>query len=152
MTDEKSEFRGTCYCGAVEVTVQGPPAASAFCHCTSCRKWHAAPVNAWSIWPADMVTITGDVVTAEEHDASRRVACARCGGAVANRKPLIDMVVVYAMTLAGSGLPFKPASHIFYAERVMDFADGLPKYADTPEAFGGSGNRIEEPKRTRWRG
>jgi hypothetical protein len=60
------------------------------------------------------------------------------------------MTVVYAMTLADSGLVFAPASHIFYSERVMDFADSLPKFADMPERMGGSGKRLEEPEKTGW--
>jgi hypothetical protein len=28
---------GDCFCGAVEVTVTGEPAAEGFCHCSSCQ-------------------------------------------------------------------------------------------------------------------
>ncbi len=40
---------GTCFCGAVEVTVTGEPAAMGYCHCDSCRQWSAGPVNAFSL-------------------------------------------------------------------------------------------------------
>lgn len=152
MSDQSEEYRGTCYCGSVEVVVQGPPKSSAICHCHSCRKWHAAPINAWSIWRSENVSITGGpVITSHENEASGRVSCAKCGGCVANHKPKVNMTVVYPMTLAGSGLKFEPASHIFYSERVMDFADGLPKFADMPERMGGTGDRIDEPGKTGWR-
>ena len=62
------------------------------------------------------------------------------------------MTVVYPMTLAGSGLSYAPAFHIFYAERVMDVADGLPKFAQMPEQFGGSGEQIAEPEKSGWCG
>ncbi len=153
MTAEDQSYQGTCYCGAVEVEVQGEPAASAICHCHSCRKWHAAPLNAWSIWPSAKVTISGGAtITSDTDEASGRVSCAKCGGCVANHKPKANMTVVYPMTLAGSGLAYSPAFHIYYDERVMDVADGLPKYADMPEAFRGSGERVDEPEKTGWCG
>ena len=143
-------YSGSCYCGAVTVEVEGPPAAAAYCHCHSCRKWHAAPINAWAVWPADKVTFSGEIVTSETNEASKRISCARCGGNVANGKPARDMMVVYPMTLAGSGLKYEPAFHLFYAERVIDVADGLPKFVDAPEQLGGSGKLIDEPEKTGW--
>jgi hypothetical protein len=151
MAGHAEEYQGSCYCGSVKVTVTGSPRSSAICHCHSCRKWHAAPINAWSIWKTDDVSITGGpVITSSQNEASGRVTCEKCGGCVANHKPKVNMTVVYPMTLAGSGLKYEPACHIFYSERVMDFADGLPKFADMPEKMGGTGKRIEEPETTGW--
>ncbi|NNF80597.1 MAG: GFA family protein [Rhizobiales bacterium] len=153
MSAEDTKYQGACYCGAVEVSVAGDPAASAICHCHSCRKWHAAPLNAWSIWPSAQVTISGgETITSATDEASGRVSCAACGGCVANHKPKAGMTVVYPMTLLGSGLTFVPAFHIYYAERVMDLADGLPKFADMPEGFRGSGEMLDEPEKTGWCG
>ena len=63
------------------------------------------------------------------------------------------MTVVYPMILAGAEdpLPFKPSFHIFYDERVMDLADGLPKFVALPPDFGGTGETIEEAGYTGWR-
>ena len=153
MSDEPKIYEGGCYCGAVTVSVAGEPAASAMCHCHSCRKWHAAPINAWCIWPTDAVTFSGgETITSKTSDASGRVSCAKCGGCLANHKPKVNMTVVYPMTLAGSGLAYRPAFHIFYDERVMDVADGLPKFAQMPEQFGGSGEQADEPASSGWCG
>ncbi|MFP6740763.1 MAG: GFA family protein, partial [Alphaproteobacteria bacterium] len=35
--------KGTCYCGAVEVTATGAPFAMGYCHCKDCRAWSAGP-------------------------------------------------------------------------------------------------------------
>ena len=59
MSQENTVYKGSCYCGAVTVTVAGPPAAAGYCHCLECRKWHSAPINAFSIWPDANVTIDG---------------------------------------------------------------------------------------------
>ena len=148
----ENEYKGSCYCGAVEVSVKGEPAVAAICHCHSCRKWHAAPINAWAIWPEDAVAITGETVKSVADEASGRISCSKCGGCVANHKPARNMMVVYPMTLAGSGLEYKPAFHIFYDERVMDIADGLKKFASVPEQFGGTGELVEEPDACAWIG
>jgi hypothetical protein len=41
--------RGSCFCGAVELTVTGAPEVMGYCHCSSCRKWSAGPVNAFTL-------------------------------------------------------------------------------------------------------
>ena len=44
MSGEKT-YQGSCFCGAVEFTVTGEPAAMGFCHCESCRHRPAVHVN-----------------------------------------------------------------------------------------------------------
>lgn len=153
MNDDNTVHKGSCYCGAVGVTVQGPPAAALFCHCGDCRKWHSAPIAAISIWPNANVTIDGPTIVSQVDEGSGRTSCSKCGGCVAIRKPAFDMTGVYAMTLSGSDQTYKfePGFHIFYNERVMEVNDGLPKFADLPEPFGGSGNTVAESGGAGWR-
>ena len=33
------------------------PLACGYCHCKNCRTWHAAPLNAWTVWPNEAVRI-----------------------------------------------------------------------------------------------
>ena len=40
---------GTCFCGAVTVEVTGAPLEMGYCHCSSCRAYSGAPVNASSM-------------------------------------------------------------------------------------------------------
>ena len=103
-------------------------------------------------WPADEVSTNGETVTSQTNAASGRVSCTVCGGCVANKKPEHGITVVYPMTLSGSGYEFKPGFHLFYSERVMDIADGLPKFIDAPSQIGGSGELIDEPAATGWSG
>ena len=51
-------MHGKCFCGAVEIEVAGEPKVMGFCHCTSCRSWGAAPVNAFSLWDPQAETVT----------------------------------------------------------------------------------------------
>lgn len=146
-----STHSGTCYCGNVKVTVEGDPVVAGYCHCTSCRKWHSAPINAWAAWMEGDVTIEGETIASTHNSESQRISCVNCGGNVANGKPTKGLMVVYPMTLAESDLKFEPAFHIFHAERVMDVADGLPKFVDAPKEAGFSGVLDAEPAATGWK-
>ena len=42
------------------------------------------------------------------------------------------------------GLVYAPTMHVHYGEKVMSVRDGLPKFADMPAAFGGSGKELPE--------
>ena len=149
MNVNEDKHEGACFCGQVRLEVTGKAVVSGYCHCHSCRKWHAAPINAWTLWPSDAVQIIAgeDKVHAfnlqGEGGTSTRLSCTSCGGAVANMKPQLSMTIVYAMTLADSSYKFEPALHIFYAERVEDMSDSLPKFVDVPTEYGGSGELIE---------
>jgi hypothetical protein len=54
----ENAYNGSCFCGAVQFTVSGEPAAMGYCHCESCRHWSAGPVNAFSLWNPDAVQAT----------------------------------------------------------------------------------------------
>lgn len=38
----------------------------------------------------------------------------------------------------------EPALHVFYANKTVSVKDGLPKFADMPADFGGSGEVLPE--------
>lgn len=141
-------YTGKCYCGQVQVSVTGEPRMLGLCHCTSCRAWHGAPFTAFAGMPSDAVEITGETTRADHREESGRLSCAVCGGAVANVKPAWDVTVIYASVV--KELPFKPTLHLHYGERVMDIADGLPKFVNGPEQIGGTGTMAEEPELTRY--
>jgi len=142
-------YEGGCLCGGVKVEVVGPPVAAGLCHCESCRTWHAAPVNAFSVWPNEAVRVTQGEELLENYqtEKSNRHWCRRCGSGLMNRLGN-ESTVVYAMVLVGSGYVQQPSCHIYCEESVFDMQDGLPKYVDLPTEFGGSGETVEEPSRT----
>ena len=53
-----TKHEGSCLCGSVKLEVLGAPATAGICHCESCRIWHAAPFNAWTLWKNENVRIT----------------------------------------------------------------------------------------------
>ena len=51
-------YEGSCLCGQIRIQVTGSPVSAGYCHCKTCRTWHAAPVNAYATWPNEAVRIT----------------------------------------------------------------------------------------------
>src|SRR5215813_591019 len=108
MPNEK-EYKGRCFCGAVELSVAGQPAAMGYCHCNSCREWSAGPVNAFTLWPPSAVEITRGAELLGSHaknPSSVRKWCTRCGGHVLTDHPGFKLTDVYAAVIPG--LEFKP--------------------------------------------
>lgn len=139
------KYSGACFCGLVKLEVAGAPEAMGYCHCQSCRSWSGGPVNAFSLWKPDAVSIVSGeehIATFQKTEASQRQYCAKCGGHLMTRHPSLGLVDVFAATIPL--LSFDPEIHVNYAERVISMRDGLPKMADFPVAFGGSGKTIDE--------
>jgi hypothetical protein len=137
--------QGTCFCGAVAVEVTGAPEAMGYCHCASCRLWSAGPVNAFTLWKPENVTVTkGDDKLGHfaKTAMSDRKFCTVCGGHVMTDHPGLGLVDVYAAIIPT--LAFAPVVHVNYSESVLPIRDGLPKLKDFPAEFGGSGETMPE--------
>lgn len=145
MSDKDQSYQGSCFCGAVQFTVTGQPAAQGYCHCESCRHWSAGPVNAFTLWAPDALTVTqGAEDIGEYHKTgnSHRKWCRKCGGHVFTDHPGFKLVDVYAATIPT--FPFQPAVHVNYQETCLHIQDGLPKFKDFPAEMGGSGETLAE--------
>ena len=145
-------YTGSCFCGAVEFTLRGAPEAMAYCHCESCRQWSAGPVNAFTLWKPDNLTITKgkenigvfDKIAAIENTAgpSQRKWCKSCGGHVCIEHPMMGVIDVPAALIAG--MNFEPGFHVHYQATVHRMQDGLPKCKDLQAEAGGSGEELPE--------
>ena len=138
-------YAGSCFCGAVTLEVTGSPEAMGYCHCVSCRTWSGGPVNAFTLWKAEAITIKSGadlIATFQKSPLSQRQYCKNCGGHLMNRHPPLGLVDVFASTIPS--LPFAPGVHVNYAETVLRMRDGLPKLKDFPAEMGGSGEAVPE--------
>src|SRR4249920_2077408 len=124
---QMTTHKGRCFCGAVEIEVQGAPEAMGYCHCSSCRSWSAAPVNAFTLWKPENVKVTKG---------------AEFVGHFMNNHPPLGLVDVYAATIPS--VKFVPGVHVNYSETVLPMKDGLPKLRDFPAELGGSGVAVPE--------
>ena len=116
-----------------------------YCHCESCREWSAGPVNAFTLWKPENVTVTKGadrIGSFAKTPMSARQFCTLCGGHLMSEHPPLGLTDVYAATIPT--LRFAPAVHVNYQETVLPMRDGLPKLKDFPAAFGGSGETMAE--------
>ena len=138
-------YDGSCFCGAVRLTVSGEPAGAGYCHCDSCRTWSAGPVNAFTLWKSENVKVTqgADKLGSYNKTAnSFRKWCKTCGGHVMTEHPQWGLTDVYAAVIRD--FPFHAGVHVNYQETVLPLRDGLPKQKDLPKELGGSGSAIAE--------
>jgi len=138
-------YEGSCFCGAVTISVTGEPVAQGYCHCESCRSWSAGPVNAFTLWNPEAVKVTRgaeQVGVYHKTERSYRKFCKACGGHLMTDHPHWKLVDVYAATIPR--FTPQPAVHVNYAETVLRMKDGLPKFKDVPSERGGSGVTIPE--------
>lgn len=129
-----------CFCGAVELELDGAPEAMGYCHCESCRRWSAGPVNAFSLWPMSAVRVVkgkDKLGGYAKSPASLRRWCTECGGHVMTEHPNWGLIDVYAAVI--EDFKFVPGVHVHYQETVLPVADDVQKLRDLPEAMGGSG-------------
>ena len=143
--DNPTKHEGSCFCGAVRLTVSGEPAGMGYCHCTSCRTWSAGPVNAFTLWKPESVEITkgaDNLGTYQKTPNSLRKWCKTCGGHVLTEHPGFGLTDVYAAVIRD--FSFQPGVHVNYSETVLHMHDGLPKQKDFPKELGGSGTVVAE--------
>jgi hypothetical protein len=139
------KHKGSCFCGAAEIEVTGAPAEMGYCHCSSCRAFSGAPVNAFTLWKPEQVKVTKGAELIGRFNkvgTSDRQHCKRCGGHIMTAHPTFGLVDVYAAVIPT--LPFKPSVHLNYSETVLPMKDGLPKLRDFPTAVGGTGQTVPE--------
>jgi hypothetical protein len=144
MANDKS-YKGSCFCGAVQFTVTGEPAAMGYCHCDSCRSWSAGPVNAFTLWKPQALRITrgaDNIASFAKTANSQRKWCKACGGHLFTDHPQWSLVDVYAAVIPD--FPYKPGVHVHYQESRLPLRDGLPKMRDLPKEMGGSGAVLAE--------
>ena len=137
--------KGSCFCGAVQLTVSGAPAAMGYCHCESCRSWSAGPVNAFTLWKPEAVQVTrgaDNIGSFHKTPNSHRKWCKTCGGHLFTQHPGWELVDVYAAVIPD--FIHQPGVHVNYQETKLRINDGLPKMKDLPAEMGGSGIAIAE--------
>ena len=149
---KKDDYKGSCFCGAVQFSLRGEPEAMAYCHCDSCRRWSAGPVSAFTLWKPENVQLIqgsenigafdGNPGTDEETVVSERKWCKVCGGHVFTEHPTMGLIDVPAAVI--EDFSFDPGFHVHYQETVHHIKDGLPKFKDLPEQAGGSGENLPE--------
>ena len=150
--NENGNHIGQCFCGDVKFTISGEPEAMGYCHCNSCRRWSAGPVNAFTLWKPDTIKVFKGLnnigsfnknpgTNFESIDSVRRW-CKTCGGHIFTEHPGMELTDVPSSVI--NNFDFKPSFHVNYQETVQPMKDGLPKFKDMPAEAGGTGEELTE--------
>ncbi len=77
-------IEGGCFCGKVRYAMEDTSYLSANCHCTMCRRVHAAPYVTWLVVPVDKFRyLTAKPAQMESSATGTRYFCSACGTHVA---------------------------------------------------------------------
>ncbi len=139
---------GSCLCGKVRWTIDGPLTDMTHCHCSMCRKAHGAPFATYAMAARDAVTwLSGEDSTAtwESSPGIERAFCVECGSVVPSpdEHPEVEMPVGGLDGDPGA----RPQAHIFAASAAPwhVFADSLPRHDTWPAMT--PGPVVEQPPR-----
>jgi|GEM_PF-6393556 len=124
---------GQCGCGGVRFTLDSAKGKGA-CHCGVCRRTSGGVYIEWvTKRPESSALELADGVTLTELQTSSyltRKSCSRCGASVVNRAALDNGYVGdnWMAALLDDPGAVPRTHHIYYADRIVDVDDGLPKF------------------------
>ena len=128
--------RTTCHCGDVSITVDlsVPPMSSSICHCSTCRKLSGGVAMATVLFPSAAVEVKSASGAALLETATskhvRRLRCSACHSPVLATLGTERVGVPLALFDAPVPDGWSPQHHMWYSKRVIDAADGLPKFTE----------------------
>ena len=126
-----STHHGSCLCGNVKFTIDGPIGAPDACHCTACRKQSGHYFASGNVKRAAL-TITGaeHLKWYQSSEKVRRGFCGNCGSSLFWDPPEQDYDwIAVAMGALDGPTDVSLQHHIFVAEKgdYYTIADGLPQ-------------------------
>lgn len=125
-------IHAACMCKAVRLELTPPAISCDHCHCSMCRRAHAAPIVTWSNMPEAQVKVSAGESLLTHYRSSPeaiRSFCSICGTQLmfrSTRWPGETHVPTATLLDPPDKLP---REHVYYDERVSwyECADDLPK-------------------------
>lgn len=146
-------YKGKCECGSVQFECNGDPLFLQYCHCDKCREVMAMSERALDHhgYALTAAYLTQDFKIAAGENAleevirnnSKLLLCHTCKCQIygISLDPAMQGGIGVNTNNFAQPLPesFKPSRHTWYVQREVDFDDGLPKFKDSPQEQGGTG-------------
>ena len=138
--------QGSCPCGGVRYTIDGPVRDVLVCHCNACREatggpWPASAAERRHLVVSDSSALAWDPAAVSEHGASRG-RCSTCGTIVFWDAP-DRRTVSFAVATLGDRGGIEVAGHVWMAEE----ADGAAERVEPPTYARGLPSSVEVPWR-----
>ncbi len=126
-----SKASGSCNCGGVKYTVDGPMREIVACHCSQCRKQSGHFYAATNAANSDLtIEDSGTLKWYAASDIAKRGFCGTCGSVLFWKPNDGDYTSIMAGTLEGDAGCLKLDRLIFVADKgaYYDIDDGLPQF------------------------
>ena len=129
--------KGSCLCGGVRYEIHGELTGVMNCHCSKCRKFHAAAfrTRAW-VKTSDFHWTGGEhLLTYFESSPGRlRSFCRVCGSNLITKLQNNPELYGFPLGTLDTDPGVKPTCHCFVGSKASwyDIADGLPQHQEFP--------------------
>lgn len=133
--DDPKITTGGCQCGAVRFALTGAPILTALCHCSMCRKAHAAPAVAWAMYAESQLRWTlGQPKGYASSADGLRGFCADCGTPLSFSASYLPELIDIPIGSLDDPNALCPQLQYWYSEHLawMDEAHALPQFAEFP--------------------
>jgi len=125
-----TQVKGTCGCGSVAFTVQGPLGDVSWCHCSKCQRFHGGP-GAYTSIPRGVISFQrrDGLAWWDASPTVQRGFCKQCGSSLFFSDSNESTLAV----CAGALIPptgMKSTMHIFVGSKPdwYEVNDGLPQH------------------------
>ena len=128
-------IEGGCQCGAVRYAVSGEPVMAAICHCSMCRRAHAAPAVAWAMYQEGQVRFSkAQPKTFASSPEAQRGFCQVCGTQISFTASFMPGLIDITVGSLDNPELVKPTLHYWHSKHLSwaEFADTLPRYPELP--------------------
>ncbi|AHL75594.1 aldehyde-activating protein [Stutzerimonas stutzeri] len=123
--------RGSCLCRRVTYEINGPLTDVLNCHCSMCRKLHAAAFRTRArIASRDWKTLSGveSIKFYESSSGEHKAFCSTCGSSLFTRFDAYPEVLGFPLGTLDTDPGVKPTRNVYVANKApwFDITDDLP--------------------------
>ncbi|GGY01044.1 aldehyde-activating protein [Litchfieldella qijiaojingensis] len=139
-----NEYRGSCLCGAVSLTIKADDQDVGACHCNMCQTWGGGPLLALESIKEVKIDGENEVTVFQSSDWAERGFCRQCGTHLFYRLQDGNHYAIPVGLVDSSG-PWNFTTQIFIDEKpsFYDFANQTRNMTghEVFEAFAGSADK-----------
>ncbi|QSX35032.1 GFA family protein [Shewanella avicenniae] len=126
---------GSCLCGGIQYEINGPLTDVLNCHCSMCRKLHAAAFRTRAtVQSADWLTVKGEALLTfyESSPGEHKGFCRTCGSSIYTKFDANPAVFGFPLGTLDSDPKISAERHVFVGSKApwFEITDNLPQHKD----------------------